>query len=84
MPYIIKFIYNGVLGDSYYGGKSYRYCGEKYAIICQKGEARRYKTVEAAKKAYYKRVIDSDNENSLGAYSCYNAPDYYVIEEVEE
>lgn len=84
MPYIIKFIYNGVAGDSYYGGKSYRYCGEKYAIICNKEEARRYKTIEAARKAYYQRVIDSNNENVLGGYSCYNVPDDYEIEQVED
>lgn len=84
MPFILKFIYNDLSCDTYYGGKSYRYGGEKYAVLCSRNEARRYKTIAQAEKAFCKRVIDSDNCYCVGCHACVNAPDDYKVEMVDE
>lgn len=83
--YVVRFIYHDTTCSyDYYGGKSYRYCGEKYAVICGLEEARRYKTKEQAEKAVLERVFDSDSIGSLGSRSCFNAPDDFEIIEIEE
>lgn len=78
MPYIIKFIYFNLNYEQYYGGKSYQYGGEKYAKLTNFEGAKRYKTKEAAERAYEKCVVDGEE----GYHACVNAPNNYKIVEV--
>ncbi|MBR0542445.1 MAG: hypothetical protein IJK26_09650 [Clostridia bacterium] len=76
--FVIEFRYNDLSTCIYYwGGRSYKTTGEKYAVICDEiKDAKHFKTRAAAQKAYDKFVV--------GRFPCHNEPDTYTIIEVDE
>ncbi len=73
MKYILIFIYSSAPRE-YYGGGSYIFRGEKYAVLARsKDEAKRFKSRRIAENAY-KKLFES----------CVNVEARYEIVEVPE
>lgn len=71
--YILKFIYHqGVRTVEYYGGGTYQFGGEKYAVLSS-SNPKLFKSAKSAENSYHKLMK-----------SCVNVPSEYVVEEVDD
>lgn len=69
--FVLKFIYHqGVEQVEYYGGGTYRFGGEKYAVLSSRNP-KLFKSAKTAENSYHKLMK-----------SCVNVPSEYVVEEI--